>query len=780
MPPPGGFPPRPGGPRAGGPPPPRRPGGYPPGPPDRSGGGGFLKVIAIAAVVVVVLAAAGAALLFVAGPSDLIKDQLVARVKSETGRDLVISGPTSFTFYPSLGVAMQNVSLSAPPGMTAPPLLTIKSLTVSVGLLPLLNREVTVERLLLDEPVLSLQIDESGRRTWDFAAWAAGDGTPIRLAQAASPPGSPRTDAPPLGAEAPQPPRSQAIKLDKLSLGDVRIERGTLIYVDQRAALLETVSGINLRFAVPDLSSPANFSGNLRWRGETLDVNAEITTIAQLVQKTPAKLVAKVSGRPFDADYSGSIAFGDSLDAEGDLDLKSPSLTSLAAFAAGREAEAAGGAPVSVRGKLRASSNTYTLSGASALIDKTKGSGDIAITTGGTRPIVKANLKFAELDLNAILDTEHQAAAPPKPAKSTSPTSSPGAAPPQSIEDLLKNGPETAPGTQVRGYTKRSGWSDEPYDFTPLGLVDVDARLNVGRLIYREIKVGQSVISVVLQNRVLKTDFTDVQFYGGRGKGLVAIDASDPKLPKIVTNLNVDGVDGLAMLKDAADLDWLAGKGKIALGVTGQGKTQRALVNSLGGSADLSFTDGAIVGINIPGMLRNAAQGKLGGLKSAPTEKTDFSQLSSSWAINRGVARNSDLKLIGPLIRVTGEGAVKLGERALDYTLKPKLVADTTGQGGNMALAGIEVPLRITGPWEKPKFAPDLKGILSDPNQAVETIKEIGKQFKGKNADEILDGLLGGGGTSEPSQAVPADGEAAPAPKRSKTEQLLEQFLKTR
>jgi AsmA protein len=394
------------------------------------------------------------------------------------------------------------------------------------------------------------------------------------------------------------------------------------------------------------------------------------------------------------------------------------------------------------------------LSGATGAIGRTKGTGDLAVTTGGARPILKANLKFAEIDLNGILGQsdgqQSSKASKPAPA-STSPAKPSAPEQPSSIEDLLKANPP-APGTAVKGYTQRSGWSDVPYDFSLLTLVDADARINVGRLYYKEIKVGQSLVSLALKGALLKVDFTDIQLYGGRGKALVAIDASDLALPRITTNVAFDGIEGLPLLKDAANLDWLSGKGKIVAGVTGQGRTQAALMNSLGGSADLSFTNGAIIGVNVAGLLRNIGQGKLSGLSSSPTEKTDFSEMTSSWAINNGVARNSDLKLVGPLIRVTGAGAVKLGERSIDYTLKTKIVADARGQGGPIDIGGLEVPIKITGPWEKPKFAPDVGGVLKDPDKAVETIKQIGKQFKGKDAKELLRGILGGGGQSAPQQ----------------------------
>jgi AsmA protein len=711
---------------------------YRPGPPDDDGGTSILKILAIVLLVVVALAGAGAAALYIAGPADFIRDQIVQRVKIETGRDLVAKGPTSFTFYPSLGVSISNVSLSAPPSMTAPPLITIKSLTASVALMPLLKREVEVQDVRLEEPVLSLQVDASGRRSWDFAT-ALPQQAKIRFAQAKPDPG--------IVSDTPASlPEGQSPALQKLTLGDMRITRGTVLYSDLRTNAVETASGIDLTIAAPSLDGTAMVDGSFRWRNNTLTLTSEITSPNELLRSSSARLIAHIKGQPLDLRYDGSVRFSEAPDLDGNLALSSPSLHRLLAFAQKQTPAEAPDRPLAVTGKLSAANNTWTLSGATGAVDRTKGTGDIAVTTGGARPILKANLKFAELDLNAILGAPSATSPPPAPAPAAQPAAKPATPEtPPSIEDLLKANPP-ATGPQVRGFAQRSGWSTEAYDFSLLNVVDADARLTVGRLFYKEIKVGQSNVAATLKAGVLRIDFSDVQLYGGRGKGLVAIDASDLVYPRITTNVALDGVEGLPLLKDAADLDWLAGKAKIAAGVTGQGKTQAAIMNSLGGSADIAFNDGAIVGINIPGLLRNIGQGKLGGLSSSPTEKTDFSSMTSSWAINNGVARNSDLKLVGPLIRVTGEGAVKLGDRSIDYTLKPKIVADARGQGGAIDIGGLEIPLKVQGPWEKPKFAPDLGGVLKDPNKAVDTIKEIGKQFKGKDTKEILRGLFGNGG----------------------------------
>ncbi len=79
----------------------------------------------------------------------------------------------------------------------------------------------------------------------------------------------------------------------------------------------------------------------------------------------------------------------------------------------------------------------------------------------------------------------------------------------------------------------------------------------------------------------------------------------------------------------------------------------------------------------------------------------------------------------------------------MDLTVRPKLVADPAGQGGQTALDGIEIPVRIHGPFAKLNYTPDLGEVLNNPDKAAETVRKIGQHFKGKNAQEIIDGFIG-------------------------------------
>jgi hypothetical protein len=99
-----------------------------------------LKIAVTAVAVLVLLPVLAVAGLMIFVPIEPMKARLVAEVKARTGRDLAISGPTSLSFYPAIALSMQDVQLSAPPGMAGPPTLKAQAIEAEVKLWPLLGR----------------------------------------------------------------------------------------------------------------------------------------------------------------------------------------------------------------------------------------------------------------------------------------------------------------------------------------------------------------------------------------------------------------------------------------------------------------------------------------------------------------------------------------------------------------------------------------------------------------------------------------------------------------
>lgn len=688
-------------------------------PHDRRGGRSRAWPIALTLVGVIIAAVAGTgAYLALAFPEQVVRDRVVAEVKARTGRDLIIKGAASFAAVPSATVSLHDVTLPAPPAMKAAPVVTIKNLEVRVAWMPLLWREVVVEHIVLNEPVFHLTIDADGRRSWDLdrESKAEQQGERLRLAPAAA-----TTDS----ATEPQASSNQiAVRkrpLPDVSLQDVRIVNGTLRLVDARAGATRDFSAIAARLAVKSLQQPADAEGSFVYRGEKVDFDIELGAVEPLFAHTPARVALKLSSRPLTAAYEGTILVGGN-EAAGALTARAPSAARAAAWLGGTLPANANLGALDFAGQLRLSGRSYTLSHATLNLNGTAATGDITLDTGPARPLLRGHLETAELNLNTLISPTLPPAAPDPPA--VTPQSDPvGAAPGQQGA--------TTNGTRVNGFASRGGWSEDPIRLTALAAADADLKITVGRLLYRDLKVGKSRLAVAIDDRLLQAKLEELTLYGGLGSGVITLDARTPETPHVGVDLAFNNVAIRPLLQDAAKLNWLDGHGQVRVTVSGTGSHQRALVESLSGTAELNVAKGAIVGIDINRMAESLSQGKFKNLKTEPGDKTAFSGLAGTWSIKDGVATNTDLRVTSDLVHVEGSGSVLLPDRSLDYVIKPRLATDPQSDG--KGLAGLAVPVHITGAWEKPDYKADVGGA----------VQELGRRLKGKNAGEIVDELVG-------------------------------------
>jgi AsmA protein len=84
--------------------------------------------------------------------------------------------------------------------------------------------------------------------------------------------------------------------------------------------------------------------------------------------------------------------------------------------------------------------------------------------------------------------------------------------------------------------------------------------------------------------------------------------------------------------------------------------------------------------------------------------------------IGQGVARNSDLQVRSPLLRVAGSGSADLVRERIDYVLQVSVVGTLTGQGGKelSGLRGVTVPIKVGGTFDQPTYAVDLERLVTE------------------------------------------------------------------
>jgi len=317
---------------------------------------------------------------------------------------------------------------------------------------------------------------------------------------------------------------------------------------------------------------------------------------------------------------------------------------------------------------------------------------------------------------------------------------------------------------------------DSRIDLSPLKALNLDGKLRIGKLTASNVKMSDVSITVKAADGKVEINPLLATLYGGSVRSVVKADANNNQF---AVKQSLSGVTIGPLLRDALDQDLLDGRGSVDLDLTAQGDTVGALIKTLTGEAGVLLKDGAIKGINLAQSLRSA--GDMLSLKrnretaASPTEKTDFSELKASFKIDKGQARNEDLSLSSPFIRLNGAGNLNLVEGSVDYVAKTSLVATSTGQNGKALddLAGITVPVRVSGPLTALKYELQFSDAIQQ--QAKQRLKAEETRIKQKLESELTEKLLGGG----PGGDAGAGDEAIPATPTGKPEDELKDKLKS-
>ena len=660
-----------------------------------------MKKLLIGLGVVVVLLIVAVIVIPMLIPLDRYKSEIQAQAKAKTGRDLRIDGDISLSLLPTLAVSVENVGFANAPGASTPEMATVDRLDVALQILPLIGGEVAIDRFILEKPVINLEVDENGGPNWQLdmadggaaAAPSTGDGGGTGTG----------TDG---GAS-----------VSELRLGDVRLVDGTLNYTDRQSGQQVTVSDVNMELSLPSLSEPFAADGSAVWNGQEVSLEIDADNPRALMDGETSNLAMQVDSEPVTFSFDGAARNAAALGLQGKLALDVPSIRELAAWTGNPlDFPGEGLGPFNVAGELEMSGAKVALTQAEIKFDEINGQGMFSVDATGAKPMVKAELTVDQLNLNPYLPPEGEGDGQ---AASGSGGSSGG----------------TSGGGASGGAGE--GWSDEPIDVSALGMLNADLAFNAGGIQFKDVKIGQSALTVVLQDSKLTADLAEMQLYDGSGKGKVVVDGKGAK-PAIAADFDLADFQAGPFLNDLAQFDRILGTTESNFSVTSTGGSQRELVSNLKGNGSVVFRDGAIKGINIAAMMRKISTAAI-EQSFDEAETTDFAELSGTFTIDKGIVTNNDLSLVAPLVRMTGEGTVPLPPRTVDYVVKPKLVGSIEGQGGESDLAGVTVPIKVSGPWSDISYKPDLEAMLKD--QIKDPSAVIEKLQDGEGAKELLDGL---------------------------------------
>jgi AsmA protein len=648
--------------------------------------------IVVGGLIVLVIAA----LLIIPSFVDLqkYKPQIEEQVAQSTGRPFSIGGDLSLSLFPWAGVALSDLHLGNPPGFKEKDFVTIKSFDVQVKLLPLIFRDIQVKRFVVEGPRIVLEKSEDGRGNWE------GLGKPSeRVAQEKR--------------EAPGEKAGGELPIKGLAVGEFAVTDGSALWIDRSTGERREISDMTLRLSDVALESPIRLSLSAKMDGKPLSAEGTVgplgkepgkgTLPVDLSFKALDELTVALKGQVTDAATTQNFELS--------LDV-SPFSPRKLMTALDREFPVATTDPealnrLALKMTLKGNPTDVTVSDGSLDLDQSKMTFN-ARAKDFSKPDLQFKMNLDEIDLDRYL---------PPPA-----------------EEKPAEVKEKAPGEER---TK--------VDYRPLRKPVLDGEILIGKLKIKGARLQDVRLQVHAKNGLYNLDPFAFKAYQGDLSSKTTFDVRQDT-PK--TRLDLDGKNFMVqpLLQDVIGKDFLAGTTQAKISLRMEGDEPERIKRTLNGGGRLLFEDGAVVGVDIPGMVRNL-QASFGlAEKSTERPRTDFTELEVPFTMTNGLVETTKTRLASPVLRLLAAGNANLVSESLDFQLEPTFVATLKGQGDTKERSGITVPVLVSGTFSSPKFKPDMKAVLD---------KELKEGLP--SSSELTDMLKGKGKESKEGEPKPAE-----------------------
>ena len=624
------------------------------------------------------------------------KPEIEALVTEQTGRKFSMGDDIRLSVFPWVGVSLSDLVLGNAEGFDGDEMISVKRFEVRLKVLPLLSRKVEVDTFIMDSPRIRLVKNKAGKGNWENIG-------PVKEAEE-----QPKAEA---GDAA-----KGGLPVTSLMVGQFSVINGLLSYADQSQGMSREISDLNLELTDISLDSPVTISFSAKVDGQPLSLSGKAGPIGQepgesdisldLVVKALDTLELKLKGRVIQPAAAQKL--------EMEIELASFSPRKLFERM-GRPFPVETSDPavldkVSLKTRISGSATDVALSDGIVVLD------DSTLRfSARAKDFDKPDLRF-DLNLDGI-DTDRYLPPAQKGEAAASKSDTPQ---------------KTA--SAKKGKT----------EYAPLRKMVLDGKARIGKLKAANLKMENMVVHVTGKNGVFNLDPFSVDLYQGKAGAKARLDVRKNR-PATNVSINVQGVQAGPMIKDAAQKELIEGAlaADITLAMTGD--TPDRIRQSLGGKGNLTFLDGAIVGIDIAGTVRDAVSGLGLGQKTAEKPRTDFAELKIPFTADKGLVKVPGASLVSPLLRLGTRGKTNLVKEDLDFRVEPKFVATLKGQGDTEERSGLLVPLLVTGTYAAPKIRPDLKAMIGGQVPDGDKIKQLIKGGdSGKSTEEKAKDLIKG------------------------------------
>lgn len=334
--------------------------------------------------------------------------------------------------------------------------------------------------------------------------------------------------------------------------------------------------------------------------------------------------------------------------------------------------------PYQFDGRLTHVGPTWRYDGFTGTVGNSDLGGYAHVTTGGARPLLKAELVSRRLDFDDLAGFV-------------------GGAP------QAGNGEATNPELQAKAAQQAANpkvLPDTPYELDKLRAMDADVRLKAQRINAPSLPIDDMDAHLKLDAGVLRLDPLNFGVADGDIRSTIRMDARE-NIIRTRADIDARGLSLAKLMPDVKLAQDAVGKvgGKIA--IDSRGNSIAKMLGSADGDIAIGMGRGQVskllmklAGLNLAGAIRT----KLAGDKPIPI-RCAF----GDFAVKDGLMTTRALAFDTTDTIVLGSGNVNLRDETLDLTMKPR--------PKGRSLLSLRSPLYVGGTFKNPDFKPDYARI---------------------------------------------------------------------
>lgn len=688
----------------------------------------FGKILGLVLLgLLLIIVALGFALTHLFDPNDY-KEEIRQIARDKAHIELTLNGDIGWSLFPWLGLELHEAGVATLANPTQP-FADLQMLGLSVRVLPLLRREVQMSDVRVEGLNLRLTRDKDGHGNWEDIGKTA----PVDK-QAQTPATSTAETTASTPATADKPAQPIRLDIDSLTVNNARVE-----YNDEQSGKQFTAESIQLSTGPVHeaTNTPVKLTAFLASTQPAVRVRTELNgelrfdRALQRYQFEDMKLSGEATGDPLQGktltfaaqgqlllDKAANIAEWNSLKLSlnqlralgelkvNDLD-KTPQLNggiSIAQFDLAKFVDSIGQtlpamaegslSKVELVSRLSATPNSIALDNINLKLDDSSISGRLAVEDLAKQSL-RAQLKADTFDVDRYL--------PPKSAEANSAAVA-RKAEVQSSEASAVAGSGNSPLPEA---PTKGAWSTARLlPVERLGKLDVNADLSFGQLTLDKLPIQNASLKANGQGGLLQLESLRGELYNGSFEASGNLDVRQPT-PLLGLRTKINRVPVERILESQGQNPPVKGLVTLDSNLTSSGNSQKALIDSLNGSASFVINNGVLLNANLEQQLcQGIATLNRKTLSSEPRGKdTPFQELKGNLTLRNGVASNPDLKVRIPGMSVNGNGDIDLRVLGMDYRVGIVVEGDTSAMPDpacqvGQRFAGIELPLRCRGPLE--------------------------------------------------------------------------------